>query len=707
MKVSRFDGKTKNSKESEMAKFTHYGYSAERAAGLKSFLRYERTVDLNALREAVERKDADACYTLATLQKQRNDVDAYMACLKRAAEYGNGDAICELMDFGIQQQWKWKDLKPWVEAVDKLPYMESDYRKEHQRTARLYLQLSQYGFPREELPTAISACRSRAEAGDVHAMNTMARLCSREWVEDDPLVWYRRASVMVDVALKVEDDPLVWYRRAAEKGDADSIVCFVDRAGESWDGRNPPFKSDVEGLQHAADQGNPMAAFNLATHYYFGYGVEKSFETAFKYHRKAAVRDNVPALLNVADMAINGRGCAIDLASSEKALRRAAELGDGNACMELAFRLILGTGGCSKDLKEAGYWLIIGCKIVKLEASSDWRLKCNWNRILLLRQYLVPALAFYENDAENLLHKMVSDAEEMLKTVERVNDDPDGIVVNLHFIGACNFCCKTCYFPQDDFHLSVADWMTIIDQLATTIKVKRFNFAGGEPLLMPSDFLQKLIDRIHAWGIEVSIITNGYLLKPKFIEENRGKIQMIGISVDGTDEAMNQKIGRCTKSKSCSPHTLTNERLFELADTIHHAGIKLKINTQVMKPNCESDFHALIRRIAPDKWKLLQTTIREDVNKDVADWVLSKEAFEAFCQRHADLKPVKEEQDDIKNAYYMMFQYGEFVYVNGAEHRHLRPLLLGDTQESIGRIPHNKEGYAKRYSDEETQERNA
>ena len=672
-----------------MSQFTHYGYSAERAAGLKSFLRYERTGDLNVLLKAVERKDADACYTLAAWQAQRNDVDAYMAYLKQAAEYGNGDAVCEFMDLGIKQKWKWKDLKPWVEAVDKLPYMESDYRKKCQRTARLFLQLSQYGFshdgfPHEELPSVISACRRQAEAGDVHAMNTMARLSSIKWIEDDPLVW---------------------YQQAAEKGDADSIVGFLDLVGEGWDGRNLPFKSEVDGWQHAADQGNPMAAFNLATNYYFGYGVKQNLETAFKYYRQAAVKDNVPALLNVADMSLNKRGGAIDLALSAKALRRAAELGDGNACMELAFRLIFGTGGCSKDLKEAGYWLIIGYKIVRLEEHSDWRLKYNWMRLLRLRQYLVPALAFYEDTSESLFHKMAQDTKKMLGNVEMVNDDPDGIVVNLHFIGACNFCCKTCYFPQDNFHLSVEDWMMIVDQLATTIKVKRFNFAGGEPLLMPPDFLQKLIDRIHEWGIDVSIITNGYLLTSKFIEDNRGKIQMIGISVDGTDEAMNLKIGRCTKS--ALPRTLTNERLFELADAIHHAGIKLKINTQVMKPNCEADFHTLIKRIAPNKWKLLQTTIREDVNKDVADWVLSKEAFEAFCQRHADLKPVKEEQDDIKNAYYMMFQYGEFVYVNGVEHRHLRPLLFGDTQESIGRIPHNKEGYAKRYSDEATQERNA
>lgn len=667
-----------------MLKFTHYGYSAERAAGLKCFLRYERTGDINALWEAVERKDADACYQLAQWHAQRKEVDACTAYLKRAAEYGNGDAVCKLMDLGIQQKWEWMDLEPWVEAVDKLPYMESDYRKECQRTARLFLQLNKYGFPQEELSLVVSACRHEAEKGDVHAMNTMARLCLVKWIEGDPLVW---------------------YQRAAEKGDEDSVACFLNQAGGKWDGRNLPFKREVEGFQYAADQGNSLAAFNLATNYYLGYGVKQNFETAFKYYRQAAVKDNIPALLNVADMAVNGRGCAIDLALSEKALRRAAELGDGSACMVLAFRLIFGTGGCSKDLKEAGYWLIIGYKIFQLEASSDWRLKNNWMRLLRLRQHLVPALAFYTDDAENLSHKMAWDAKMMLEKVERVNDDHDGIVVNLHFIGACNFCCKTCYFPQDNFHLTVNDWMMIVDKLAATIKVKRFNFAGGEPLLMAGDFLQKLIDRIHAWGIAVSIITNGYLLTHEFIEENRGKIQMIGISVDGTDEEMNLKIGRCTKS--CSSQTLTNERLFELADTIHRAGIKLKVNTQVMKPNCEADFHALIKRIAPDKWKLLQTTIREDVNKDVADWVLSKEAFDAFCQRHADLKPVKEEQDDIKNAYYMMFQYGEFVYVNGMAHRHLRPLLLGDMQESIGQIPHNKKGYARRYSDEAAHERNA
>ena len=191
-------------------------------------------------------------------------------------------------------------------------------------------------------------------------------------------------------------------------------------------------------------------------------------------------------------------------------------------------------------------------------------------------------------------------------------------------------------------------------------------------------------------------ITNGYCLTPEFIDRNKDKIDMIGISVDGTNEDINRKSGRVTKKGE----VLTNERLYELSDHIHEAGVRLKINTQVMKPTCNEDFHDLIRRVMPDKWKLLRTSIREDVNIDAKGFVASEREFNDFVKRHKDLDPIVEDSEDIKNAYYMVFQYGEFVCVEGDSHRHLMPLMFGDVKESLSQIPHNEEGYKKRYSDD-------
>jgi radical S-adenosyl methionine domain-containing protein 2 len=87
-------------------------------------------------------------------------------------------------------------------------------------------------------------------------------------------------------------------------------------------------------------------------------------------------------------------------------------------------------------------------------------------------------------------------------------------VINLHLHEGCNFQCKPC-FAKFETHctLSADKWRRAIDNILTTKPVRRFNLAGDEPLLYPD--LDYIIDYIHNHNIDVSVITNGFLLTEK------------------------------------------------------------------------------------------------------------------------------------------------------------------------------------------------
>ena len=92
-------------------------------------------------------------------------------------------------------------------------------------------------------------------------------------------------------------------------------------------------------------------------------------------------------------------------------------------------------------------------------------------------------------------------------------------VVNLHILEQCNYKCKYCFAHYESNKiLSLDQWKLIVDNVSESISVKRFNIAGGEPLLYPK--LNELISYINSKGIPVSIITNGILLSESFIEIN-------------------------------------------------------------------------------------------------------------------------------------------------------------------------------------------
>lgn len=660
----------------------HYTYSTERAEALRLRILFEETRDESMLIKAAQMGDADAQFHLSYLFAQRGDINKEIRWLEQASENGNMDATCGMFLHYYQSREDENLTVKWAEKVMGLPSTNSKFINEIRNEARWFSQV--HKFPGSDIQERLVNCCRAGESGDALAQNTMGCFAA---VHGD-----RRNAER-------------WYKDSAEGGLSDSQNRYAMHLSREW--KSPDvFKDIFMWLEKAASQGNSDAAYNLARHYETGLGVRKNPGKAREYLEKAASSyDNVKALSELCNYYYEHPECNVPNGIVESLLRTAAEFGDGCCCFILGARM-LQEGAAEKaqgKIQEAGYWLITGFTISKIEAESDvWLIYALRMVSQMPTPLLERAFLHYTSKVKELVGQFGKTCELCLNARKVVNDDKEGIVVNLHYTAFCNFNCKTCYFPRDQIGLgfNLEAWKTIVAKLVLRMKIKRFNFAGGEPMLAPPEFVQGLIDFIHSFGIDVSIITNGMRLTPVFIRANRGKIGMIGISVDGVSEEMDLQIGRCTKERE----TLSKERLIELASVIKESGIMMKINTQVMRPNKDSDFHGLITAIKPDKWKLLQTSIRDDVNADVKSWVLSKDEFEAFAMRHKDLNPIVEDESDIKNAYYMIFQYGEFVYVEGSRHVHLTPLVLSEQMGNVDFIPHNEEGYRKRYSFEPVRE---
>lgn len=676
-----------------------YAYNSAKAEGLRLQILSEEQgrgfnpVAIDTLRRAANMGDVDAAKIIAVLFMQTGNMQEALHWLKVADENGNIDATCILFDIlfdlAASNGANRDDAKHYAQRIINAPYIESDFYKDHLSKATRYLLMAHFGYSNEPLDSFIGRIERLANDGDNLAQELMARFCTSRLLKKSSLA----------IAKK-------WYLLAAENGNVRAQNEYANLLLESWTEKTV-FKDAFEWQEKAAEAGYSLAQFNLAGMYYVGEGVRRDVGKAVQWLRKAAEQCNACAMLDLSELLASGDGVPMDLEKSLELLKCAADCGEGSANLSLALRLLM-RGDDADTLREAGYRFIVGHKICGVESKSDWRLASNQNRLAdilthvdWLKERIEKALSFYTRFPAELAQRILTlFRQRAAEYKQKIKNKAEGIVVNLHYIGPCNFKCKTCYFPCDTFMLKLESWKRIVDQIVSSVMVKRFNFAGGEPLLASTAFVQGLIDHIKSYGVEVSIITNGFCLTPEFIDRNNGKIDMIGISVDGTNEDINRQIGRATEKGE----VLTNERLYELSDHIRAAGMRLKINTQVMKPTCNEDFHELICRVKPDKWKLLCTSIREDVNIDAKGFVTSEQEFNDFVERHKDLNPIVEKSQDIKNSYYMVFQYGEFVYVKGDSHKHLMPLMFGDVQESLSQMPHNKKGwdkrYGKRYSDE-------
>ncbi len=231
------------------------------------------------------------------------------------------------------------------------------------------------------------------------------------------------------------------------------------------------------------------------------------------------------------------------------------------------------------------------------------------------------------------------------------------ITINLHFTDLCNFSCKHCFVRKQGHELSFEEVCLIVDKIAKQALKNgltvRINLAGGEPLI--SRNIQSIIDYIFAKGMEVSIITNGYYLTKEFIEQNKNKISMIGISIDSLHHKTNYLIGRSVNVK-----TITEEEMIEKCGHIKKNGIKLKVNTCITSLNKNEDLSEFFKKVQPDRLKILRVLSEKKDEPFLItdqDWVNTQDKYK-------DLNAIFEDNDFMKENYIIIDSFGNLTKNN-------------------------------------------
>ncbi|MBQ2877039.1 MAG: viperin family antiviral radical SAM protein [Clostridia bacterium] len=274
-------------------------------------------------------------------------------------------------------------------------------------------------------------------------------------------------------------------------------------------------------------------------------------------------------------------------------------------------------------------------------------------------------------------------------------------VINYHITNSCNFGCTYCFGKfdkQQDPSPSAAK--EVVDSIAAYFEANgitdgRINLAGGEPTLY--EHLDQLIDHISSRGILCSIVTNGSNLTPEYIRSLGGRVYSIGLSIDSLLDSTNLAIGRC-----CRGVVLPLSHYLKLSEAMHSSGIDLKINTVVSRLNINEDFSKLYRNARPKKIKLFQMHIVEGINDRAKKHIITKDEFEAFCNKHSEFSSVivAEPCGTMENSYLMINPEGKFQLNDNGKYKTLGDLRTTSLSDILSSAPLSPEKFDLRYRKE-------
>lgn len=271
----------------------------------------------------------------------------------------------------------------------------------------------------------------------------------------------------------------------------------------------------------------------------------------------------------------------------------------------------------------------------------------------------------------------------------RVRPQLSELVINWHITEACNYRCRYCYAHWEGSDREVIHdipatarmlenlWQHFHPQnLANPLRREmdwqgvRLNLAGGEPLLYPERVHQILSDAREI-GFTTSLITNGSLLSPEFAQQLAPNLSMLGVSLDSGISTTNRQIGR----QSRHGQLLAIENLEEAinAARCRNPELQTKLNTVVNALNCHEDLNALVRRLAPQRWKVLRM-----LPIVTSQLVVSDADFQKFVARHRVLGDLMCVEDNIEmvESYVMIDPLGRFFQnaLGQSSYRYSRPI---------------------------------
>lgn len=183
-----------------------------------------------------------------------------------------------------------------------------------------------------------------------------------------------------------------------------------------------------------------------------------------------------------------------------------------------------------------------------------------------------------------------------------------------------------------------------------------------------------IINQARELGFDVSLISNGSLLEGRLLNQLAKKLTWLGISIDSINIVTNARIGRV----DCRGRVLNLDELAAslIAARQSNPALRLKLNSVVNRLNHSEDLSPVIRKVTPDKWKILRMLPVVNQSLTVTD-----EQFAAFVVRHQSFGSIlyAEDHHDMRESYIMLDPIGRFfqnsLKIPGAGYAYSRPIL--------------------------------
>ncbi|HEY4329105.1 MAG TPA: hypothetical protein VGN88_05165 [Phycisphaerae bacterium] len=173
---------------------------------------------------------------------------------------------------------------------------------------------------------------------------------------------YQKATEEFQLATTEMEQALVALdaaKRAHNAQETDASTS-LSRATEAIDKKD--YASALNWYRKAADQGSPVAMFNVGLFYETGRGTEQNETEAANWYQRATDKNYTSAMVNLGLMYEKGHGVGKDTAHALKLYKQAADLKDAAAMRNIAYLYENGIG-VEKDLGESLKWYHKGADV--------------------------------------------------------------------------------------------------------------------------------------------------------------------------------------------------------------------------------------------------------------------------------------------------------------------------------------------------------
>jgi molybdenum cofactor biosynthesis enzyme MoaA len=251
--------------------------------------------------------------------------------------------------------------------------------------------------------------------------------------------------------------------------------------------------------------------------------------------------------------------------------------------------------------------------------------------------------------------------------------------VNYHYLNECDMKCKFCFGKMNKGF----NEQGVIETFKSICKITNsVNLAGGE-IFLYIDLLKKLIEIAVRNKVQVSFISNGFILINN-LEDDRvdyiiRNVKLIGVSIDSFIAKTNLETGR-----NSNRNFVNQENMIKLRKKCSKYRTKLKINTVITQSNLNEEIGNKILTISPDKWKIIQV-VSADMNVKV-----SKDEFLGFIDKNQLNNIVDIEFAKCMRKSYIMINNEGILYYNG---KHIGSVNVNDI------VTNNKKNFSEIFLD--------